>query len=98
MKKLLTTSYLVAALLMPLAVHAEGENKVVICHKEPQKQDITISVDESAVDAHLAHGDSRGACPGTVIPEFNWMTGAVALFASGAAFYMLRKNAYKYAR
>src|SRR4051812_49160771 len=31
--------------------------KVTICHKGK-----TITVDENAVPAHMAHGDSRGAC------------------------------------
>ncbi len=34
-----------------------GSNKVPICHKGK-----TIYVDESAVDAHLGHGDYIGVC------------------------------------
>jgi hypothetical protein len=33
-------------------------HKVEICHKER----LTLSVDEHAVPAHLAHGDTVGAC------------------------------------
>jgi hypothetical protein len=33
--------------------------KVTICHKGKK----TISVGASAVPAHLAHGDTLGACP-----------------------------------
>jgi len=39
--------------------------KVIICHAPPGNPASrnTLSVDQSAVDAHLAHGDSMGACP-----------------------------------
>jgi hypothetical protein len=53
-----------------IKVHFEGEdddddddgsgNKVTICHKGKNE----ITVDESAVSAHLGHGDTRGACGG----------------------------------
>jgi hypothetical protein len=40
-------------------------HKVLICHIPPGNPDNahTISVDESAVPAHLAHGDTLGPCP-----------------------------------
>ena len=40
--------------------------KVLICHIPPGNPGNahTISVPQSAVPAHLAHGDSLGACPG----------------------------------
>lgn len=37
----------------------EEDDKVTICHKGKK----TLSVGASAVPAHLAHGDSLGACP-----------------------------------
>lgn len=37
--------------------------KVAICHKGH-----TLSVAEAAVAAHLAHGDTLGACPQTSTP------------------------------
>ncbi|HLF87486.1 MAG TPA: DUF5666 domain-containing protein [Anaerolineales bacterium] len=43
------------------------EGKVTICHipsGDPSKAN-TITVDESALAAHLAHGDSLGACDGS---------------------------------
>jgi len=43
-----------------LAGHA-GPKKVVICHKGR-----SIEVSESAVEAHLAHGDVLGPCPVTI--------------------------------
>lgn len=33
-------------------------HKRTICHRS-----VTIEVDESSVDAHLAHGDTLGPCP-----------------------------------
>jgi hypothetical protein len=40
-------------------------HKVVICHHPPGNPDNahTITVDQSAVPAHLAHGDTLGPCP-----------------------------------
>jgi len=36
----------------------ELAHKQVICHKSKN----TISISSNAVDAHLAHGDTQGAC------------------------------------
>lgn len=35
-------------------------HKVTVCHKEKK----TLTIDESALKAHLGHGDSEGACSG----------------------------------
>ncbi len=40
----------------------EGE-KVLICHKPDKKGGHTLSISESAVSAHLGHGDKLGPCP-----------------------------------
>ena len=40
---------------------ANGE-KVLVCHK-PSKKPHTLSIASPAVPAHLAHGDTLGACP-----------------------------------
>ena len=40
----------------------EGE-KVLVCHKPDKKGGHTLSLPQSAVPAHLAHGDKLGACP-----------------------------------
>lgn len=40
-----------------------GEELVTICHGTGP-QAVTITVAESALDAHLAHGDTRGPCDG----------------------------------
>ncbi|HET9334296.1 MAG TPA: hypothetical protein VFQ21_12030, partial [Gemmatimonadota bacterium] len=46
----------------------ESETKVLVCHVpsgNPENAH-TIEVGESAVPAHLAHGDTEGACEGDV--------------------------------
>jgi len=40
-----------------------GGKKVVVCHKADGKNPVTIEVSKNALTAHLAHGDSEGACP-----------------------------------
>lgn len=42
---------------------AENGQKVLICHKTGKKGAHTISVASAAVQAHLGHGDTLGACP-----------------------------------
>lgn len=37
--------------------------KVTLCHRQPKKQPVTVTVSRKALKAHLAHGDSLGACP-----------------------------------
>ena len=47
-------------------VHSDGDyGKVVICHVPPgnPQNRHTLTVDASAVPAHMAHGDSLGPCP-----------------------------------
>ena len=48
----------------------EGDKKVVICHftsdNSGDKQ--TLEISKSALEAHLAHGDTLGACEQTVAP------------------------------
>ena len=41
---------------------AENGEKVLICHK-PDKNPHTLSLPQSAIPAHLGHGDLLGACP-----------------------------------
>lgn len=41
---------------------ADGGEKVLICHK-PDKNAHTLSLPQSAVPAHLGHGDRLGPCP-----------------------------------
>jgi len=42
---------------------SEGTEKVLVCHKPDKKGGHTISIASPAVPAHLAHGDTLGACP-----------------------------------
>ncbi len=42
--------------------HPGPNTKINICHK-PGKVGRTLSISENAVDAHLNHGDTLGACP-----------------------------------
>jgi hypothetical protein len=42
---------------------ADNGQKVLICHKTGKKGQHTISVASAAVNAHLGHGDTLGACP-----------------------------------
>jgi len=44
-------------------IPGEGEEKVLVCHKPDKKGGHTISIASPAVPAHLAHGDTLGACP-----------------------------------
>lgn len=41
---------------------SDGGEKVLVCHK-PKKNPHTLSISKSALPAHLAHGDTLGACP-----------------------------------
>ena len=39
------------------------DHKVTICHNEAKNNPHTITIDRSALPAHLAHGDKVGPCP-----------------------------------
>jgi hypothetical protein len=68
MKKisLLILIVVLLALLLPAVSMAGNPNKVEICHIPPGNPENahTIVVDDSAVPAHLAHGDFVGICGG----------------------------------
>jgi len=59
----LTLAIVIAAALILVKV-LYGENQVTICHHPPGNPTNvqTITVGQSAVPAHLAHGDTTGAC------------------------------------
>ncbi|HLD26294.1 MAG TPA: carboxypeptidase regulatory-like domain-containing protein [Candidatus Andersenbacteria bacterium] len=42
----------------------EGEEKIIICHRPGTPSEQTLEVSASALDAHLAHGDTTGPCGG----------------------------------
>jgi hypothetical protein len=52
-------------LAVGLRVLLAGEEQVILCHRPPGNTSsaTTIPVGASAVPAHLAHGDTLGACP-----------------------------------
>jgi hypothetical protein len=41
---------------------AKGKEKVTLCHNAGQPDQRTITVGKPAEKAHLAHGDTPGAC------------------------------------
>lgn len=41
-----------------------GKDKVTICHRTGSGRGVTITISRSALPAHLAHGDTIGACTG----------------------------------
>jgi outer membrane biosynthesis protein TonB len=49
----------------PTSNPGKGHTPVTICHHAGPTKTITITVDDDAVPAHLAHGDTIGACPVT---------------------------------
>jgi hypothetical protein len=51
----------------PAAAHQyQYPEKVVICHHTHSAKNpfVTITISRNALDAHLAHGDTIGPCPG----------------------------------
>lgn len=47
----------------PPTAGGDDSQKVTLCHKPDSKNPHTITVDQSAVQAHLNHGDTLGTCP-----------------------------------
>jgi hypothetical protein len=49
----------------------DGQAKVLVCHVPPGNPEnpVTIEIGESALPAHLAHGDTEGACEGDEVPD-----------------------------
>ncbi len=47
----------------PLPILPPPSAKVTLCHKPNSKNPRTITVDQSALPAHLGHGDTLGPCP-----------------------------------
>lgn len=41
---------------------SQGEEKITICHKPGTSSERTMEVPAAALEAHLAHGDTTGAC------------------------------------
>ena len=64
MKKLTLITLTIAVLAVLAATTAQAGNKVEICHIPPGNPDNfhTITINEKAFSAHLAHGDLGRAC------------------------------------
>jgi hypothetical protein len=66
MKKfmLLASLMALAALMLAAAPAFAQTERVVVCHKEfgQGAAEFTLEIDRSALDAHLAHGDTLGPC------------------------------------
>ena len=62
---IIPTMTVITATPIPSTMPTVAESKATICHRPPGNPSNahTISVGESAVPAHIAHGDSRGSCP-----------------------------------
>ena len=65
---------------------------VTICHvasATPQ----TMEVPETALDGHLGHGDTLGACPAPpVVPEFGLISGILALSFSAGSYLLIKRK------
>lgn len=48
-----------------VAGSVEEDEKITICHRPGHPSEQTLEVPASALDAHLAHGDTQGACGST---------------------------------
>jgi hypothetical protein len=78
------------SILNTLGLDSEDKSesrKVTICHIPPgnKSAEHTITVDQSAVPAHMAHGDSMGPCPGWVNQSYiESLPTCAAIIAAGA--------------
>jgi hypothetical protein len=64
-----------------------NDGKVTICHIPPgnPSQRQTITVDQSAVSAHMAHGDSMGACSGVTQSYIESLPTCAAIVGAGSS-------------
>jgi len=71
MKKRLAILFAALAIFAAAAALADSQGKVDICHIPPGNpaNAHTINVSVNAIPAHLAHGDSLGACGGGPGPQ-----------------------------
>jgi len=61
-----------------------SDKKVILCHTPPEEHEDahTISVGKAAARAHLAHGDTLGACSDAVVAEENVAAPTISNVAS----------------
>jgi len=94
MKKILISLALLTFSVFAFAPTALACAKVTVCHNGH-----TITIDQSALPAHLRQGDTLGACPTPTptptpvhVPEFGDIPGVIALASSGISFIFLKKR------
>jgi hypothetical protein len=52
----------IVAVVITVQMRAAAD-KVTICHHASDTMTVDITVDQDALSAHMAHGDTMGACP-----------------------------------
>lgn len=57
-------------------VLAKPDKKITICHNTGS-QTVTLDINENALDAHLAHGDTTGPCQSPIPPAPELPTSAL---------------------
>lgn len=92
LKKALILSITGLSLLVLSVGQVRAADKVTICHTPSAATPQTMEVPEAALDGHLGHGDTLGACPAPVVPEFGLVTGILALAASAGSFIILKRK------
>ena len=71
MKRLILVALVATALSLTFLGAAHAGVKIDICHKPGTAAEKDMSVSIAAMFDHLLHGDSLGACGGTICdPEF----------------------------
>jgi hypothetical protein len=61
--RLILLALVLLAIALPLLL-AEGQNTATVCHRLAGSLSAqTMAISPEAVPAHLAHGDTLGACP-----------------------------------
>jgi len=96
MKRIFIVFFSLVSIALPIYTYAHEEDQhddhddveeVVICHKQDTDSEHpqTITIDEDALQAHLDHGDTEGACTGPEINHLPVFTGpATATTTVGA--------------
>lgn len=73
-----------AVLVRPVAA---GQQKVTVCHKPGTPAEATLEIAAPAEAAHLAHGDTQGACTGPQSDGCTALNAVVADPPSSSGFY-----------
>lgn len=62
MRRILMIGLAVFAIAVPSGISLAAEHKSDVCHFSGNGKSQTLSVGGKALNAHLAHGDTAGAC------------------------------------